>query len=791
MSALCRTALLAAVGCAGALAAQPNVAQPAPAGAAEPTATAAQQTTASEASATASGARAAPPPAGDTIDVIGTTPLGAELDTSRVAGNVQTATAEQIREAGALDLADFMKRALGSVFVNDAQGNPLQPDVQYRGFVGSPLLGLPQGLAVYQDGVRVNEPFGDTVNWALIPESAIDTVSLMPGSNPLFGQNALGGALSIDTKSGFSHPGTSVEALAGSFGRVELQAETGGAAEDRLGWFVTGSYLDEDGWRDYSPTTAKQLFANVATRTDKRWLGLSVTYADTDLVGNGAAPVELLAQDRAAVFTHPDRTRNELTLLSFRGSQALSNRLALTGNVYSRSSNVRTLNSDDSDFAECTATPGFICEPTAGGEEIVRDPSGAPIPASPAVEGATVNRTSTEQDSVGLNVQATWTGEDTRRDNRLTLGLARDRSDVSFASSTELGSLDSTRLASPSGVLVGDASVDLGATIESTGVYATDTFTLAERAALTFSGRFNRTEVKLDDRLGGDLSGAHTFERFNPALGLTYMAEHALTLYAGYSEANRAPSPVELTCADPGDPCRLPNAFVADPPLKQVVAKTFEAGIRARDGSLHVGLFRTTNDDDILFVSAGALTNQGYFTNVGETRRDGLELNLAIPLGKGWHWFLDYTYLDATFRDAFTAPSPHNPAAQNGEIRVAKGDRLPLVPHNLLKAGIWIVRPRSDVGVDLVASSGSYYRGDEANLLEQLDGYAVVNVHAEFRLNDHARVLLNVDNLIDRTYETFGALGDAQRVLGPSYTDPRFVGPGAPRAAWVGVRVSF
>jgi outer membrane receptor protein involved in Fe transport len=204
-----------------------------------------------------------------------------------------------------------------------------------------------------------------------------------------------------------------------------------------------------------------------------------------------------------------------------------------------------------------------------------------------------------------------------------------------------------------------------------------------------------------------------------------------------------------------------------------------------------VGLFRTTNDDDILFVSAGALTNQGYFTNVGETRRDGLELGLAIPLGEGSRWFLDYTYLDATFRDPFTAQSPHNPAAQNGEIRVAKGDRLPLVPHNLLKAGIWIGRPRISFGADLVASSSSHYRGDEANLLEQLDGYVVVNLHAECRLNEHARVLLNVDNVLDRNYETFGGLGDAQRVLGPAYTNPRFVGPGAPRAAWVGVRVSF
>ena len=114
----------------------------------------------------------------EVIEVIGTTPLGSELDADVIAANVQTATAEEMREQGALDLADFMRRSLGSVFVNEAQSNPLQPDVQYRGFVGSPLLGLPQGLAVYQDGVRSNEPFGDTVNWALIPESAIASVYL-------------------------------------------------------------------------------------------------------------------------------------------------------------------------------------------------------------------------------------------------------------------------------------------------------------------------------------------------------------------------------------------------------------------------------------------------------------------------------------------------------------------------------------------------------------------------------------------------------------------------------------
>src|SRR5512145_1537239 len=135
---------------------------------------------------------AQPSPPIEIVEVVGATPLGGDLDTDRIAGNVQTASAAELREQGALDLADFMKRSMGSVFVNDVQSNPLQPDVQYRGFVGSPLLGLPQGLAVYQDAVRINEPFGDTVNWALIPENAIGSLYLVPGSNPLFGLNALG-----------------------------------------------------------------------------------------------------------------------------------------------------------------------------------------------------------------------------------------------------------------------------------------------------------------------------------------------------------------------------------------------------------------------------------------------------------------------------------------------------------------------------------------------------------------------------------------------------------------------
>jgi outer membrane receptor protein involved in Fe transport len=738
----------------------------------------------------AAGAAAQPPTPIEVIQVVGATPLGGDLDPNRIAANVQAASAAELREQGALDLAGFMKRSIGSVFVNDAQSNPLQPDVQYRGFVGSPLLGLPQGLAIYQDGVRVNEPFGDTVSWALIPESAIESLYVVPGSNPLFGLNTLGGAIAVRTKDGFADDSTRAEVTAGSFGRVGIQAETGGSFSDELGYFVTASLLDEDGWRDYSPTDAQQVFAKLTSRGESSRVDVSLTRVDTDLVGNGAAPEDLLELDREAIFTWPDHTWNTLTMLGVSGEQSVSPSLALRGNLYVRASDIDTLNGDDSDFAECGGTPGFICELEDGGEEIVLDENGSAVAADDALIGGAVNRTSTEQYGTGFGLQADFTGNLGGRENRFTIGVALDEADVEFGASTELGALDVTRQAVGGGVFVGERFTGLETSTSSRGFYLSNLFAFGERTALTVSGRYNRTHIVLEDMLDDALDGDHTFERFNPAVGLTVGGD-ALTFYASYSEASRAPSPIELSCADEDDPCRLPNAFVADPPLEQVVAKTYEAGVRGdwRGSGWHAGVFRTTNDDDILFISAGALTNEGFFDNVGETRRDGFEANLAGAAGERLTWSLDYTYLDATFREDFAVMSPNHPEAVAGEIAVERGDRLPLIPQQLLKAGMrFTVTNALTFGADVLTSSGAFFRGDEGNLLEELDGYSVVSLRAEYRLGERASLFASIDNLLDEEYETFGMFGQADEVLGPEFDEPYFIGPGAPRAAWIGVR---
>ncbi len=728
----------------------------------------------------------------DVIEVVGQTPLGGDVDVDRVPANVQLATGDAIRDQHPLDLTEFMQRNLASVFVNEAQSNPLQPDLQYRGFVGSPLLGLPQGLAVYQDGVRINEPFGDTVNWALIPESAIATVYLMPGSNPLFGQNALGGSIAIRTRDGFTSPGTELALSGGSFGRFGAQVSTGGSANG-FGYFATAEYLDEDGWRDYSPTEAVQLFGRLDWRRDATDIHLSLGLADTNLIGNGAAPIDLLVEEREEIFTRPDRTENELSLLNLGFEHRRSDTFTMSGNAYLRISDIATYNGDDSDFEECEEDPGFICEEEDGEEEIVLDENDNPIPASEALEGATVNRTETGQEGMGFGLQGSWTGELGGRDNLLVAGLVYDDGSIDFDASTELGALDETRLAVPGGAFVGESFTELEAETSNLGLFVANTFSFGEAVALTVSGRFNDTQVVLEDQEGTELNGNHEFDRFNPAIGLTAAISDRLTLYAGYNEASRAPSPVELTCADEDDPCRLPNAFLADPPLEQVVAKTFEAGLRGNPGSIYwnAGVFRTTSEEDILFISAGSLTNEGFFDNVGRTRRDGVELGLVAGRGD-LRWYANYTFLEATFRERLAFPSANNPAAVDGEVFVESGDRLPLVPRHLLKLGLTApLGERVTIGADAVARSSIHYRGDEGNDIEPIEGYATLNLRADVRLGRRMTLFLKVDNLLDEEYETFGVFGEADEVLGAEYDNTRFLSPAAPRAAWIGVRLGL
>jgi iron complex outermembrane recepter protein len=297
----------------------------------------------------------------ETVEVIGISPLpGSTISADKIAANVQTVNANQLKKAQTISLSDYINRYLGSVSVNEAQNNPLQPDIYYRGFVASPLLGLPQGLSTYVNGVRFNEPFGDSVNWDLIPQGAIDSMALYPGSNPVYGLNTLGGAISIKTKTGFSAPSHQIEVYGGSWDRHSEELTTGWN-NGTWGYFLDLHHFEENGWRAFSPSKADQAFGTLSWRGDKGSLDLTLGGNDNKLKGNGAVPVQLQAINRKAVFTHPDQTVTRMFFSELEGDYDLTDDIKLSGNAYFRQNRIHTFNGDDSDFDGCEFDGSLLC----------------------------------------------------------------------------------------------------------------------------------------------------------------------------------------------------------------------------------------------------------------------------------------------------------------------------------------------------------------------------------------------------------------------------------------------
>jgi iron complex outermembrane receptor protein len=733
-------------------------------------------------------------------------PYGTAVDPTLVPANVQRALAEQLQRSQALDLTDFLNRQFSSVSINHAQNNPLQPDFNFRGFTASPLLGLPQGLSVYENGVRINDPFGDTINWDLIPVSAIDNVQMLAGAQPVFGLNTLGGALSLRMKNGFGQQGTQLDAYGGAFGRLGTSLQAGGN-DGRWGYYGDVDYFKEDGWRDHSYSDALRVYGALSRHESDWAVDLSAAYANTKLRGNGPAPAELLAIDRSAVFTYPDITQNEHAQLILEGSRSLSDVLRLSGNVFYRRLDTDTFNGDATPFEQCEfGGEQFLVE--EGGCEPILDVAGQPIPAE--LDGSELNAINNlgrrEQESYGgsaqLGLQAPLFG----RENNLTFGVAYSIGRTTFDSVVEAASLLEDRATSRTGVFAQNFATAVGSDVTSASLYFLDTLSLTESVAVTLSGRYDDTRIELSDRSGEDpeLDGKHDFGRFNPAVGVTFRLTPSMTLYGSYGESTRAPSPVELACASEDAPCNLPNAFLADPPLEQVVAKSTEIGLRSEGHEglqWHIGAFYTVNHNDILFqTTGGPQANVGFFDNVGDTLRTGIELSLSQRLAR-FRWSFDYSYLDATFDDDFVINSPHHPifasdpasAAIVGEqkLLVTAGSNIPGIPQHQANLGVdFALRDRFDVGADVVMRSGVYLRGDEANLLDKTDGYAIVNLRAEWQLNDNVVLFARIENVFDQGYETFGVLGDPREVF-EDFSDPRFLGSGPPLGAWVGARLKW
>lgn len=724
------------------------------------------------------------------VEVIGTSPLpGQGIARDLLPYTTQVLRRDTIEQVNADNLTDFMGRQLPGVQLNEVQGSPFQADLTYRGFRASGLLGASQGMSVYLDGVRVNEPFGDVVNWDMIPEFSVNTLTLVPGANPAYGLNTLGGSLAFTTHTGLTAPGWRAQVQAGSFGRKHLDLSHGARLGEGWHSYVAASAFDEDGWRDHSAGRLGHLLARFGREEGDSGWDVGLQLGRSRLVGNGLVPAatleesdgavvqqpDLYAARREAVYTHPDRTINRLAQVQLNWRRRTAAGHELSALAYLRHSRRDTVNGDAADDPEDEVNASF-------------------------------NTTATRQRGHGAAISLSGTSGP----HQWQLGSTLDGSRIRFEEFEQAAAFTADR-----GVQPGDAAPLLGARVAgrslALGLYGTDTWRLAPATHLTATLRYNHARVRnrltsVDDDTGEVTARpeeSFRYDSLNPAIGLTHRLASGLTLFANVARNNRVPTVIELGCADPAEPCRLPAGLQSDPYLKQVVSRSTELGLRwrsRRELQFSVSAFRTDNRDDILFRSVSLGGQQGYFENFPRTRHQGLDAELQATLG-AVTLSASYSHLQATYQ----AEGVLRQGERNVEVR--RGTRIAGLPRHTLKlsadgrfADGW------SAGADMQAVSSRGVAGNEDGRIEDggaaqaplsLPGQAVVNLRAAWRPRGGTaetgwELFAKINNLFDRRYESFAALGETVFDAQGTYTgDERtalFVAPGAPRSMFVGVR---
>ncbi len=739
--------------------------------------------------------------------------------------------AAALESTAAAGIGELLARTAPGVSVNEIQGNPLQQDINYRGFTASPLLGTPQGLSAFIDGVRINQPFGDVINWDLIPSGAISRIELVSGAAPQFGRNSLGGALVIRTKSGATDPGYKAELSGGSFGRLVANVEAGGEDPRGFDWFAEADHFREDGWRALSPSRATRGFARLGWSDAATALALSGMAADTDLNGNGLQEMRLLEIDRASIYTAPDNTRARAGMITLRGSHAASEAISLSGNLFWRRQRSATYNGDVNDDAlgqnlyqpgpdeqDALAQAGYSGFPLSG-----ETAANTPFPRwrciANVLTGEEPNEKCTGIANRSLTRQTEWGGgAELVIDQpiggiaqRLTLGLSYVNSTANFTQSAQFGYLLPDRsvmpVSGPGAFADGtqqsedafDARVDLASRTASLGLYVLETALLLPGLRLDLAGRYDHTSVHNRDRISpgggtGSLDADPVFARFNPSAVLTWEPAAGLSAVASLAQSSRAPSVVELGCSDPASPCRLPNALAGDPPLRQVIARSAELrlGLQRAQWSLTASAFRTDAADDILFVTNDP-SGFGYFRNFGKTRRQGIAVEGSAAFG-AWSLNASYTLLDATYRSPEVVGGSANSSSDapapgfDGSIPITPGDRIPLLARHLFKAAVgWTPMRQVTLNLAMVAASGVHARGNENNR-HVPDGvhyigpgktspYAVFNLGVELRPLRAVTLFAVVRNVLDRAYATAAQLGPVAFDTAGNFAARPFAGP--------------
>ncbi len=730
------------------------------------------------------------------VNVISVSPVqGSGINIERVPSNIQSFDLESLTKKKNFSVVETLNREAAGVSISNLNSSPMQNDINFRGYVSGPLLGSAQALAIYQNGMRVNESFGEVIQWDLIPDFAINSMQIFSGGDPIFGQNAIGGAISMQMKNGFDNEGVKTTFSGGDHGRTNEVIEYGKAFGDYAVYLGANFNVDK-GWRDQSESYLETFYSDFRYRGEDTELFMNIGQAFTDLRGNGAVPLTLIPlEGESAVYTHPDNTHNKNYYANFGGNHFFNDKLSIQGNMYYRHMERRNYNGDEFDGRDCGfnfdrgggAADGTLCgeyESNAAADAVnILDLAGAEInyerlglelddDENELENGGAINRSNTKTNAFGLNLQSTFDSSLIGKKNTFIGGVNYDFSKNSFASSTELGIVLADRGVQGTGVLLStDAEgeeqfiTNMESTTHNTALYGSNTIDLDNTTSLNLSARWNWASMEINDQHGTALEGHHFFWRINPGVGIVKRFNEvplfgSAKVFASYKESSRTPSIAELACADPNAPCRLPNSFQADPPLDQVVNRNFEIGASGiKSGYQLMGMDHTINwnmsayagrnYNDIIFIG-GNRVGTGYFRNVGNTQRIGAEFVLNGQLGEKWSWFTNYAYVRATFETSQMISSvghPHNTFEDDDfddnvlreqyQIPIGHGDQIPGISPHIGRFGLGYSPLKNwTINLDVEANSAQLFRGDESNASGlEVPGYFLFNARTEYNFS--------------------------------------------------------
>jgi len=761
-----------------------------------------------------------------TVDVISPTPVpgAVGIEANKVPGILSSVTAQDFDRRKMPSVVDAITQKVPGAIGINVDGSDLSPDLFIRGFNVSRLSGVANGLAVYQNGVRINETFGDGVNLDLVPPIAVDHADVYT-NNPIFGLNALGGAVAFTMKNGFTFQGANATIMGGSYGRVNGNFEYGKQIGNYSLYVAADGYRD-GGYRPFGAQNAQRAYVDVGYRTQDAEIHGIAGFGRSLLGVQGVTPKVLVNERYNSVFTTPQTTENRAETAQITGRFEIAPRWTLSSNFYVRKYDQVHVDGND---ANVEASGGFLVLddddfPNASAAQRAVFINGQRVPGVARFPYGTTVRSFTNSTTFGTQQQLTNRDQIMGHENYFVFGGSVDKGSTNYSAYTTLGQLNSSLqnveagIPGAGGILIpGDPNIGFGPTkvrANSTyyGVFALDTFNITKELALTAGARFNLADVELVDLTGlnPSINSRGTYSRINPMVGLTYEFNKAFTVYAGYSEANRVPTPLETACSDPLRPCILESSLISDPPLKQVISRTVEAGARGTYlipnewGALtyKAGYFRVENTNDIV-SQASVVSGHGFFTNVPGTLRQGAEAGLVYNRGP-LSFYGNYAFVDATYNFTGSVSSPQNPFANdNGEVIVRPGNHIPGIPRHLGKLGFdyWFT-PKFKVGMDALLVGEQYYVGDDTNRNPKLPFYYRLDLHASYQVTDNIQVFGLINNITDNRYATYGTFyetGTSARRINNTLLNnstaanpnPQAVTVAQPISVYGGVKVSF